>query len=581
MKFLSKNAFVALLMSVVVTAATGCAPAEVARPAGERGPDAKGAAPAPAEATDYSPKLVENRLVYEQDKPDTVVHLYMTITRDNVTAEKPMTWAELNRITNATENNDSRKMNVIIQEGTEQGPENGLFGYEESHPNASIKIRGKSTLKAPQKAYKIELFENAGYWLDQRTINLIKHSYDFTRLRNKLSFDYMKMIPHMTSLRTQFVHLHVKDLTAPNANANAAFEDYGLYTQIEQPNKSFLRMHGLDRYGNLYKASNFEFFRYPDKLKTKDDPAFDKAMFETVLESKGWDDHSKLLRMLDDVNDLSKDFDEVFEQHFDRDNFLTWMAVNILMDNIDTNSQNFLLYSPLNSEKWFFLPWDYDGAWGFFESPMQDPGRRSPWMRGIHNYWGSELQNRFFKNPRNVEQLVAKVRELSAIINPEQSRSMIEKYKPIVYSYVSREPDIRYLPGPLADYDKELERIIQLPVENERKFQESLQVPMPFYLDQVRKENGKLVFHWGTSYDLQGDELTYHVQIAKEPSFAHPLYDKKGLKETSLSLDEFGKGRFFWRVTVTDAKGHEMTAFDDYYDEDGNVYHGMREFYID
>ncbi|MFR3321636.1 MAG: hypothetical protein ACLTSZ_11500 [Lachnospiraceae bacterium] len=34
----------------------------------------------------------------------------------------------------------------------------------------------------------------------------------------------------MISLRTQFVHLYVKDLTE---DTGAAFEDYGLYTQVE------------------------------------------------------------------------------------------------------------------------------------------------------------------------------------------------------------------------------------------------------------------------------------------------------------------------------------------------------------
>ncbi len=38
-------------------------------------------------------------------------------------------------------------------------------------------------------------------------------------------------------LRTQFVHLYVKDLTDGNC---AEFQDYGLYTQVEQLNKTAL-----------------------------------------------------------------------------------------------------------------------------------------------------------------------------------------------------------------------------------------------------------------------------------------------------------------------------------------------------
>jgi spore coat protein H len=256
------------------------------------------------------------------------------------------------------------------------------------------------------------------------------------------------------------------------------------------------------------------------------------------------------------------------------------MAANILMDNVDTMTQNFFLYSPLNAEKWYFLPWDYDAAFDFYGSPAGNPNERALWERGIHNYWGSVLANRFFKNPQNVEQLVAKVRQLRTIINPENSRRMIETYKPVVSAFVRREPDIRYLPGRVELYEQELERIIQMPVKNEQAFIASLQAPMPYYLADVEQANGTLTFRWGMSYDLQGDELTYRFQLAKEPSFARPLVDRDGLKGTSLVLNGIGKGRYFWRVTVKDAKGHVMTAFDKFFDENGNVYNGVRDFYV-
>ncbi|UFJ41051.1 CotH kinase family protein [Brevibacillus humidisoli] len=557
-----------LLIAIIIG---GCQPAE---------PDQQ---PQPVtsqmdENGEYTPKLVENRLVYEDDQPDTIAHLYVTVTDDNLTAEQPFTWAQLNKISNVEEKKKAGKLNVIVQEGTAEGPESGLFGYDASHPNATITVRGASSLRRAQKSYKIKLFDSAGYWRNHQTINLNKHVSDFSRMRNKLSFDYFTKIPHMTSLRTQFVHLHVRDMTG---GGPAQFVDYGLFTQIEHPNKSFLRMHGLDPYGHLYKASFFEFLRYPDQLKLADDAGYDKEAFESILEIDGSNDHSKLLQMLDDVNDMGKDFDEVFETHFDRDNFLTWMAANILMDNIDTNSQNFFLYSPLNSQKWFFLPWDYDGTWGYFETYGQKPGRRAPWQRGIANYWGSVLQKRFFKNPENVQQLVDKVEELSQIITPEENRRLIETYKPIVSSYVRRAPDVGYLPGPLDLYDEELQRIIEQPPENKRKFIESLQNPMPFFLGDVRQEQGKLTFNWDPSYDFQGDDVTYHFQLAKEPTFARPLVDRDGLTGTTLQLDAMEQGRYFWRVIVTDAQGNSMSAFDTYRSQDDVYHHGVREFYVE
>lgn len=562
-----------LLVASALFTITGCTSEESIEGVGL---DKKGAQTSAQSSSAYSPKLTENRRVYENDKPGSLVHMYVTVTEDNLTSVPPVTWGDLHKITTKAEN--VKKVNVIFQEGTEAGPQPGMFGYGEAEPNASLTLRGASSLRSAQKSYKVKIADRAGYWRDQQTINLVKHASDFTRMRNKLAFDYFKEIPNFTSLRTQFVHLHVKDTTG--GNAQATFVDYGLYTQIEQPNKTFLRMHGLDPYGHLYKASAFEFFRYPDKLKLADDPAYNQEAFESILEIKGSKDHAKLLQMLDEINDMNQNFDLVFDEHFDRDNYLTWLGLNILMDNVDTNTQNFLLYSPMNSQKWFFLPWDYDGAFGYFEAPHREPGLRAPRERGIQNYWGTVLAKRFFKNPKNVQDLVAKVQELKATVNPENSRKMVKTYKPIVKPFITREPDIAYLPGNLSIYEQELERIINLPIENELKFTESLQKPMPIFLGEVRQEGSRLYFTWDMSYDLQGDELTYHFQLAKEPSFAKPVVERRDMKAMQLALDDIGKGRYFWRVIVRDAKGNSMYAFDDYSDEDDVEYHGVRSFYV-
>lgn len=82
----------------------------------------------------------------------------------------------------------------------------------------------------------------------------------------------MAGIDEMMSLRTTFVHLYVKDTTA---GGSGQFVDYGLYTQVEQLNKTALKTHGLDKNGHLYKINLFEFFRYEDVIRMADDPLYD------------------------------------------------------------------------------------------------------------------------------------------------------------------------------------------------------------------------------------------------------------------------------------------------------------------
>ena len=53
-----------------------------------------------------------------------------------------------------------------------------------------------------------------GKWRGQRTIALNKHMGEGLRFRNKMAYDLIKGIDQMMGLRTQFVHLYVKDETS-------------------------------------------------------------------------------------------------------------------------------------------------------------------------------------------------------------------------------------------------------------------------------------------------------------------------------------------------------------------------------
>lgn len=514
----------------------------------------------------------EDPRLYEFEKKDSVVTFYITIGKENEAS-----FYELNNwysIHNSE--TTSPKLDIMIQEGTAKGIKEGLFGFDETEMNASIQLRGKSTRVAAQKSFKIKLYDSAGLWRGQKTLNLNKHPYDATRVRNKLSFDYFTKIPGLTSMRTQFVHLYVKDLTKKDSTGK--FEDYGLYTQIEQANERFLAAHGLDSNGNFYKATNFEFFRYSDQLKLETDSSFNKDEFEMILESKGSNDHRKLLTMLDDVNNQKLNINEVIERHFDKENYLTWIATNILMGNSDVTTQNFYLYCPSNSEKWYFLPWDYDGAWR--SSPTAEKhSELADWQDGLSNYWGSVLHKRFFKDPKNVEALTKKIEELTAIINPETTKKLLDQYYQTVSQFVKKSPDKDYLDVEIADFDDVYYGIVNESLFNKEVYYKNLEKPMPFFLDDYKNEKNQHVFTWDPSYDIQGDDLFYTLQISTDPAFSHIVHEKKDMIETQYAY-QLSKGTYYWRVVAKDAKNNVQTAFDLYEDEDGSKYFGVKKMIV-
>lgn len=527
----------------------------------------------PAIQADNEEKVFgEDSRLYEFEKKDSVVTFYITIGSENEASFYELNnWYSIHNSDTA-----SPKLDIMIQEGTEKGIKEGFFGFDETEMNASIQLRGKSTRVAAQKSFKIKLFDSAGLWRGQKTLNLNKHPYDATRVRNKLSFDYFTNIPGLTSMRTQFVHLYVKDLT--NKDSNGAFVDYGLYTQIEQANERFLAAHGLDSNGNLYKATNFEFFRYPDQLKLETDSAFNKEEFEGILESKGSNDHRKLLSMLDDVNNYSLNINEVVERHFDKENYLTWVATNILMGNSDVTTQNFYLYCPSNSEKWYFLPWDYDGAWRSSPTAEQH-SELADWQDGLSNYWGAVLHKRFFKDPKNVEALSKKIEELTSIINPENTKKLLDVYYPTVSQFVKKSPDKDFLDVEVDEYDDVYYGIVNESLINKETYYKNLEKPMPFFLDDYENEKNQHVFSWDPSYDIQGDDLFYTIQISTDPSFTHIVHEQKDMIETEFTY-QLAKGTYYWRVIAIDSKGNGQTAFDLYEDEDGTKYFGVKKIIV-
>lgn len=525
--------------------------------------------------------LKDDKTVYAGDDDGSIVTMYLTVRRGNSADNTDHSWAEVNQYSvydYVSMGVERYGVEAILQVGDENGPLAGELGYKALVPNAIVNVRGASTSKMPQKSYKISLMENAGTWKEQKTIALNKHVFDITRFRNKLSYDYIEQIPDMIGLRTQFVHLYVKDET--NGASKTKFVDYGLFTQVEQPNTRYLKNHGLDSGGQLYKATFFEFLRYKGKLELITDSSYNEAEFNSILEVKGDEDHTKLLQMLEELNDYSKSIEDVFERYFDRENYLSWLAFNILSGNIDTQSRNFYLYSPTNSNTWYFLPWDCDESWSRYEDAVIN-GEEPGFEAGLSNYWSSTLHNRVLALPKYRALLDEKIQSLRKIMTPEKTKAMIDTYRPIVDKYIFSMPDNMYLRATKNEWDKVYNEI---PYEVERNYAlylESLEKPMPFYLGVPEPVDGKkLKYLWNAAYDLDAEDITYKFELSRTYRFDHNIFEASDLKLPTITLDELPAGQYFYRVTATNESGYSQKAIDYYVDTHSDKHHGVVCFYV-
>ena len=518
--------------------------------------------------------------LYENDEETSVVTMYLTVSKGNSSENTDHTWQEINSYSTY----DYDEMGVeryqtaaLLQVGDENGPVEGMVGYGENVPNATVQIRGQTSSRNAQKNYKIELKKNKGTWRGQRTINLNKHMTEGMRFRNKLAYDLLKGIPQLISLRTQFVHLYVKDTT--DGSADSEFEDYGLYTQVEQLNKTGLKNHGLDSNGQLYKINYFEFYRNEDVIKLQSDPTYDSAAFEELLEIKGNTDNSKLIQMLDAVNDYSIPIDKILEDYFDEENLTYWMGFQILMENVDTQNRNMYLYSPLNSDTWYFIPWDNDNCLMRSEYNMTGFSDHKSWESGISNYWGNLLFQRCLKSDHFRQKLDEAILDLKEYLSKERMSTMVEKYKDVVKPYLYEMPDEFYAPLTSEQYD---EIAAALPKEIEQNYQlyvESLSKPMPFYIGVPETDGKKMKITWDPSYSFDAEDITYSVEMAKDYLFQDVIYSQEGLQipETQVSLPE--AGQYFIRVRAFNEEGDAQDAFDYYVTDEGKHY-GMRCIYV-
>jgi len=526
--------------------------------------------------------IQDNMDLYRYDDPASVVTLYVTVRVGNPSDNTDHTWQEVNDFVKFVDRvvitRELDKAEVIVQIGNEDGPLLGELGFGEIVPNATIQIRGQSATLTSQKSYKIELRDRAGDWRGQTTISLNKHKWDETRIKNKLSFDLLKDIPNIVSLRTQFVNLYVKDETTDPPGET--FIDYGLFTQIEQPNRGFLRNHHLDQDGQLYKPSSFEFFRYPDQIRLANDPLYDEEIFSTILEIKGNRDHSKLINMLEDVNNYAVPIEHVFEEHFNADNYFTWIAFNILVGNEDILTQDYYLYSPQNGKTWYFIPWDYDGALHRVESEIFGSSPYHPFAQGIGTFWGVVLHRRVLEVEQYRQLLDVKITELKDFLTPERIDGLITSYRTVTDEFVSNMPDVINLGIDLEEYDLRLEMLPDEIELNYKLYLEDLDTPMPFFLGTPTMTNGMMRFNWGESYDFDAQDIDYHFLVSRDWEFQNVVVDEIITNLTAIQIPMLVPGTYFWQVAAINEDGKRKYAFDNYYDAERNKHTGMKILYI-
>lgn len=518
--------------------------------------------------------LVENKTIYQVDNPSDLDTIYITVfptdTEDGLIDFSIFDLHEaLNRSFNPT-----LYANVVF--GDQNGNLSSLL--DTTLINSTIRVRGNSARGAAFKSYRIEFTTENDNFKGFTVLNLNKHVLDPSKIANKFSFDIMSQLDNMASLRTNFVRIYIKDASLPSDQSKYVY--YGLYTNIEQPNKDFLSSHGLDVNASLYKATSFEFREY-DALKNVDDPNYDEAAFEEILEIREGNDHSKLIQMIQDINDMNIDFDESFNKYFNEENYLTWLAMNILLGHKDVLVHNFMLYNPTNSLTWYLLPWDYDKTFRFGEAGSSSLPSS---LYGIQQLTAIRLHRRYFLTDENVEKLTQKMDELMATtFSKENVNNIIDDYIPVIEATLDKNPDVGLLrmePNQIINYVRGFYGEIK---NNYDGYISSLKYPTPVFTATPTKTlDGSTTFAWESSRDFEGDLVKYTLRLAKDPYMNQVVFSEENLVVPEYTYSGNLSGTYFLEVRSIDSDGNSQISLDTYKDLISNdFFYGIRQIVLE
>ncbi len=504
--------------------------------------------------------------------------------------------------------NDNFKPEVKAEFSTEEG----------FYADATFRQRGGYTRFNPMKSFRVKLEKDSNgkkvFWQGERKIQLLKSFDDLTRVRHKLSYDLFAEVDHLPSMRSQFVRLKVEDKGSFNFARNPSYSprssyketDMGLYLQVEYFGKEYLARRNWKKGSAIYKANNFS-FNWDSNVQAAlaiDDKGkpYNEKEFEKLLEIKSGKNHRELINFMDAIHNHSNNFNaDVLGKYLDRDNYITWLAVNILTANNDTASHNYYLYNPKGTSKFYFVPWDYDFAYNGPDIAYSTNGRinlpaKPPYWYTHASRWGNDLHSRFLENSGNLAALKQRVIELKqSVFSKSNIKVKLANYKSAIASYVTSDVDDRWdiyyqssKYARVAAYNKELGALANNIDENYRKFLKYFNSPMQFYMDAPRVSRGEFYMTWADSVSLQGHDVSYDVILSESPQFnASDIIEKvTGITGHKLRMSwSHSSGQYFVKVIARDSEGNWQSSGNDYDVTDGTgtvIYklHGVESFSV-
>lgn len=229
--------------------------------------------------------------------------------------------------------------------------------------NAAVRFKGNGTflgaIRSVKKPLKVDLSKGVkGRTLAGiSTLNFGNLNGDFSCLCDTLAYEFFRTAG-VPAPRTTFGHvtLSVENLWEARP--------LGLFVMVENVDAVFAQdRFGFDKMG-LFKPVTYSLFDYLGE---------DWGVYKGIYDPKLALSDAQQRRVIETAKFVTQAADDEFgrraSEYFDFDEVARFVAVNSLISSYDgflNNGQNFYMYLDPRSNRFGFIPWDLDRAWGEF-----------------------------------------------------------------------------------------------------------------------------------------------------------------------------------------------------------------------
>jgi spore coat protein H len=335
----------------------------------------------------------------------------------------------------------------------------------ETYRDVGLRYKGNGTYVTSQfsdkRPFKIDFNRHVkGQRMRGLTrLNLHNSALDASFMHESLSYQLFREAG-VAAPRTAYARVW---LTVPEERERQYF---GLYTLTEEVDRAFLADRFGSRHGMLLKPSSLRGLDYLGDAWEDYERTLNPKTAVTPAEARRLVDFMKLVHKSDDSV-----FKAEIANYLNRDQFLRFIAVNVLLSNLDSFlgvGQNFYIYLHPETNRFTFIPWDMDlsfGSFGLAGTPRQRVElsimrpyisqnrllervlELEDWRRAYRQFLSELLETVFAP-----EKLHKQIDELAAVIRPvvpQEGKRAATRFEEAVTSPDGSQPPARFTLSPV------------------------------------------------------------------------------------------------------------------------------------